>query len=197
MNTLLVMILLSQIEPASPDVASGKEWLEPPMGMVGSAVGGATAWGIYAIWELGSKAVLSDSLDQVLDIIGAVELYGLGYGLFIPLGSYTGVIGSAYLAADIRSEWGAAVGAWVGSAASVPFAVMVLDSMTWPRAALAAGTTILLPALGSWLGYKLTPPRVMTPPPPLDDGKSYVPVDLSPYFAFDGHGVSAGLRLGF
>jgi hypothetical protein len=214
-NAFFALILLSQMSSASPDAHPGRQWLEPPMGMVGSFAGGATAWGAYALWELGSKAVLSDSLDQVLDIIGAVELFGLGYGLFIPLGSYTGVLGSAFLSGDIRPEWGAALGAWAGSAASVPFAVMVLDSMTWPRAVLAAGTTLLLPALGSWLGYKLTPvplrgtsinneeSKEVTPvtpqpaPPSGENEKSFRPLNAAPYFAFDGRSVSAGLRVGF
>ncbi|NLI98562.1 hypothetical protein GX441_07890 [bacterium] len=196
MNTLLTLILLTQTGVSSTDTKPYKAF-ELPMGMVGSAVGGATAWAGYIIWELGSKAVLSDSLDQVLDIIGAAELFGLGYGLFIPLGTYTGVIGSAYLAGDLRPEWGAAVGAWLGSAASAPFAVMVLDTLTWPRAALAAGSTILLPALGSWLGYKLMPKRVPSAPDNPDEGKSLRFFELEPYFAFDARGVCAGLRVGF
>ncbi len=171
-------------------LSAGTGLIEFGGGVLGSAVGGATSWGAYLLWSWGSKAITPDEWDPALEIAGQVGLYGAGYGVFIPVGAVTGVTSLGILNQDIRRNVGSYIGAYLGSAASVPFAVMVLDSLSWQRAALTAGSTILLPALGAWAGYRLSERIGETVEVGWLD-------NFMPYVSCDKDWVSAGFRMRF
>lgn len=182
-------------------VASGitaKDFMKPAhprgaefgMSVVGSSVAGATAWGGYLLWNLAYTNLCPEDWHPALETVGQVGLYGFGYGLLIPIGAYSGVRTVALAAGDVRPRGGAIVGAYLGTAVSLPFAVMVLDEPTWGRAGLAAGSIILLPPVFSWLGYRLTPPSK-------DDEGAWLPSRLNPYVICDDKQVSVGVRLRF
>ena len=183
-------------------VASGitaKDFMKPAhpvsaelgMSVVGSSVAGATAWGGYLLWNLAYTNLCPDDWHRALETVGQVGLYGFGYGLLIPLGAYSGVRTVALASGDVRPRGGAIVGAYLGTAACLPFAVMILDEPTWGRAGLAAGSIIILPSFFSWLGYRLTPV------PEEDDGEASLPSRLNPYVICDGSQVSVGVSLRF
>ncbi|MBN2380086.1 hypothetical protein JXM67_09830 [candidate division WOR-3 bacterium] len=162
---------------------------ELSMSAVGSTVAGATSWGGYLLWSWGSAAITPESWDATLETIGQVGLYGLGYGLFIPAGASTGVITVAIGAGDEHHSWGALLGAYVGSAASVPFAVMTIEKPTWGRISLAAASIVILPPLCSWAGYRLTPRKGR------DETSSCS--RLEPYFSYTSGEFRAGVTLRF
>lgn len=189
---ILCVILISAgfaAKARSPRQPEHAGWAELGMSMVGSTVAGATSWGAYLLWGWGSKAVTLDSWDRTLETIGQVGLYGLGYGLLIPAGASTGVITVAIGAGREHQSWGALLGAYVGSAASLPFAVMAVEKPAWGRAALAAGSVIILPPLCSWIGYQLTPAR--------NQGEASLPLRFAPYFMCNGERVEAGITCKF
>lgn len=160
------------------------------MSMGGSAIAAGVSWGGYYLWGWASKGITPDSWDEPLEITGRAGLYALGYGLLIPAGASTGVTSVGLLVGEKKPSWGALIGGYVGSAASVPFTVMFLGEPTWAKAGLAAGSVLLFPPLGAWVGYHLTP--------------EYEPYDASRldsrlqlYAGIDGKKVSAGVRIRF
>jgi|GEM_PF-6627944 len=158
------------------------------MATVGSVVAGVTSWGGYLLWNWASMAVTPESWDETLGIIGRGGLYGLGYGLFIPVGASTGVVTVAIGAGEEHQSWGAILGGYVGSAGSLPFAVMAIQDPTWLKASLAAASVILLPPVCSWAGYHLTPHK---------GRETSQRFQVKPYLAFDTDGLTAGLNVRF
>jgi hypothetical protein len=172
------------MKPAHPGSA------ELGMSVVGSSVAGATAWGGYLLWNLSYTNLCPDDWHPAFETVGRVGLYGFGYGVLIPLGAYSGVRSVALASGDVRPRAGAIIGAYLGTAACLPFTVMVLDEPTWGRAALTAGSILVLPPLCAWLGYRLTPI-------PNDDEETSFDTRLYPYIITDGEQVSVGLCLRF
>lgn len=182
-------------------VASGikaKDFMKPAhpvsaelgMSVVGSSVAGATAWGGYLLWNLAYTNLCPEDWRSALETVGRVGLYGFGYGLLVPLGAYSGVRTVALAAGDVRPRGGALVGAYLGTAACLPFAKMVLDEPTWGRFALTAGSILVLPPLCAWLGYRLTPTLN-------DDDETSFHSRLYPYIITDAEQLSLGLCLRF
>ena len=153
------------------------------------AVAGATSWGGYLLFDWGARALTPETWDKAITIVGKSGLYGLGYGVLIPIAASTGVISVGILAGERRPSWGAVVGGYLGSAASVPFAIWALKEPSLGKAGLAAGSVIVLPSIFSWLGYRLTPGE--------RKDEAFLPSRIKPYFFCNNEKICTGIALIF